>query len=238
MYVPPPKAWAQICYEYENTDRPVEDICAEHGISSGTLRDRIRRWNLLRRRRPIPREWPPAVAVPLIELRRASAEVTPTPTLPLSGGGRSEDHEPSPHIMKDGRERPFVIDDAHERPCVADDARPIGERLNGAVARVMPALETTLASLAAGPLAPREMEQAARALGALTRTLRELNALLAQHRADTPEQSREELQQSLLRALEGVVARERDEQPLRYLAGWEEFAAEAEGTIASGQPRP
>jgi hypothetical protein len=237
MYVSPPKAWAQICYEYESTDRPVEDICAGHGISSGTLRDRIRRWNLRRRRRPIPRERPPALVTPQLEYRPAERaehpHVRPTedidhPALaerreaqPLGprfrGDERREEDEPSPHL--------------------ADD-RPIGERLSGAVARVMPALETTLASLAAGPMQPREMEQAARALGALTRTLRELNALLAQHRADTPEQSREELQQSLLRALEGVVARERDEQPLRYLAGWEEFAAEAEGTIASGQPRP
>jgi hypothetical protein len=69
MYVSPPKAWAQICYEYENTDRPVEDICAEHGISSGTLRDRIRRWNLRRRRRPIPRERPPALVIPQLEYR-------------------------------------------------------------------------------------------------------------------------------------------------------------------------
>ena len=54
-------------------------------------------------------------------------------------------------------------------------------RLQGAVARVLPAIEATLAKLAAGPLRPREMEQTARALGALTRTLRELNALLKEH---------------------------------------------------------
>jgi hypothetical protein len=237
MYVSPPKAWAQICYEYENTDRPVEDICAEHGISSGTLRDRIRRWNLLRRRRPIPRERPPAVAVPLIEYRPAERaehpHVRPTEDIDHPASAERREAQPlGPRFRGDERR-----EEDEPSPHLADD-RPIGERLSGAVARVMPALETTLASLAAGPLAPREMEQAARALGALTRTLRELNALLAQHRADTPEQSREELQQSLLRALEGVVARERDEQPLRYLAGWEEFAAEAEGTIASGQPRP
>jgi hypothetical protein len=38
-----PESWAQIRYDYEHTDRPIEDICAKHGISSGTLRDRMRR---------------------------------------------------------------------------------------------------------------------------------------------------------------------------------------------------
>jgi hypothetical protein len=33
-------AWAQIRHDYEHTERPVEDICAEHGISSGTVRNR------------------------------------------------------------------------------------------------------------------------------------------------------------------------------------------------------
>src|SRR6185503_14742992 len=56
-------------------------------------------------------------------------------------------------------------------------------RLQSAVARVLPAIEATLAKLAAGPQRPRELEQTARALGALMRTLRELNALLAQQPA-------------------------------------------------------
>ena len=42
------EAWAQIRYDYEHTDRPVDDICAEHGFSSGTLRDRVRRWEWTR----------------------------------------------------------------------------------------------------------------------------------------------------------------------------------------------
>ncbi|MBI3704473.1 MAG: hypothetical protein HY244_11665 [Rhizobiales bacterium] len=65
------------------------------------------------------------------------------------------------------------------------DSDPISivQRLQGAVARVLPAIEAIIARLAAGPQHPREMEQAGRALGALTRTLRELNALLGQHHA-------------------------------------------------------
>ena len=38
--------WTQIRYDYEHTDRPIVDICAEHGISANTLRDRVRRWGL------------------------------------------------------------------------------------------------------------------------------------------------------------------------------------------------
>jgi hypothetical protein len=56
-------------------------------------------------------------------------------------------------------------------------------RLQSAVARVLPAIEATIARLAAGPYHPRDMEQAGRALSSLTRTLRELNALLSQHHA-------------------------------------------------------
>ena len=56
------EAWTQIRYDYEHTERPIAAICAEHGISSGTLRDRMRRWGWTRRRPPIPREGPPPLA--------------------------------------------------------------------------------------------------------------------------------------------------------------------------------
>jgi hypothetical protein len=59
--------------------------------------------------------------------------------------------------------------------------RALNLRVVHAVVRVLPAIEATLAKLAAGPQRPREMEQTARTLGALMRTLRELNALLSQH---------------------------------------------------------
>ena len=63
--------------------------------------------------------------------------------------------------------------------------RSIVPRLQSAVARVLPAIEATIARLSAGPHHPREMEQAGRTLSSLTRTLRELNALLAEHNART-----------------------------------------------------
>ena len=107
-----PEAWAQIRYAYEHTSQPIEEICAAHGISSGTLRDRMRRWGWKKRRPPIPREGPPAVEVAESEVVAPSPwplsprlrgdersgdapgheqvvelEETPTLTLPLAGGG-------------------------------------------------------------------------------------------------------------------------------------------------------
>ena len=66
---------------------------------------------------------------------------------------------------------------------VESAAAALAPRLQSAVARVLPAIEATLTKLTASPQRPRELEQTARALGALMRTLRELNALLAQQPA-------------------------------------------------------
>ena len=83
MPEPTSDAWTQIRYDYEHSSRPIVDICAEHGISPNTLRDRVRRWHWTRRRAPIPREGPPAMAA-------------------LS------DFSLPPKPVEDGRERPFV----------------------------------------------------------------------------------------------------------------------------------
>jgi hypothetical protein len=92
--------------------------------------------------------------------------------------------------------------------------------LQSAVARVLPAIEATIARLAAGPQRPREMEQAGRALGALTRTLRELNALLSEHNAraavtctchdDMPEDL-DAFREELARRIDAFVASRADE---------------------------
>ena len=179
-----PEAWAQIRYAYEHSDRPIHDICAEYGISTGTLRDRMRRWDWTRRREPIPREGPPAM-MPPVEM--TLEPLTPTP-------------DPSPQEPAPGRAQARPGWEGEQAECAAPivpgnnadtetdtDPAAIVPRLQGAVARVLPAIEATLAKLAAGPLRPREMEQTARALGALTRTLRELNALLKEH----PESARD-----------------------------------------------
>ena len=184
------EGWAQIRHDYEHTDRPVEDICAEHGISSGTLRDRMRRWGWTRRRPPIPPEGPlraPALqiepAAQPLPIMRACDPAAPSLAAPnLAAPSLAA----APQIETAAACRP-------EAPQVAagEDAPACGEgrdtaivpRLQNAVARVVLAIETVAAKLTAEATHPRELERAARALAALTRTLRELNGLLSQRQA-------------------------------------------------------
>jgi len=77
------------------------------------------------------------------------------------------------------------------------DPAVIVSRLQSAIARVLPAIEATIARLAAGPQHPREMEQAGRTLSALTRTLRELNALLSQHQAHSVDSGDNDIPQDM-----------------------------------------
>jgi len=156
--------WAQVRYKYEHTNQPVEDICAEHGFSSGTLRDRVRRWGWTRRNPPIGAEGPPPV--PAIEA---------APLVPLLPAVDAAD--PS------GPDGAVPVAPSEAAP---PDPAEIVARLQGAVARVLPAIEATVAKLAAGPMPLREMERVVRTLTALTRTLRELNGLLTQHQAQPP----------------------------------------------------
>ena len=134
---------------------------------------------------------------------------------PISDEGpphaEAADAEPSPHIA--------------EPP----GAQPAGERLQGAAARVMRAIETTSARLTARPAPLRETEMAARALGSLTRTLRELNELLRQQPmkpdGDPPPEDLDDFRNELARRLKAVVARHEAAIPARYEAAWNEFAA-------------
>ncbi|MCW5690789.1 MAG: hypothetical protein KIT48_00330 [Pseudolabrys sp.] len=207
-----PEAWAQVRAAYEARDTPVEDICVAYGISSTTLRNRMRRWGWTRRRPPpVPREGPAAV-------RAMTPSFSPPPVREANGGEGSGvgghcaiEHvalpPPTPPALADARagdpphrsagggmeniaaaqtvDPPPPGEGKDEQAAPAD----IGERLQGAVARVLPAIEAIIARLAAGA-GPREMEQAGRALSSLTRTLRELNALLAQHNAQAGTASR------------------------------------------------
>lgn len=196
MPSPTPDAWAQIRYAYEHTRRTVDEICLEHGITANTLRRRGRRWGWTMRQQPIPDEGPPPLAMPAV-----AVEPVVPPSLTL------------PHFVEDGRERPFAgggnekvtaggvqstaaahIAESIEADTPADPAATaalIAERLQGALARVLPAIETTLARLTA-PQHPRDTEQAARTLGVLMRTLRELNTLAGQHAPQRPGDTRDD----------------------------------------------
>jgi hypothetical protein len=121
---------------------------------------------------------------------------------------------------------------AEPPPPIAEpsETRPAHERLQGAVTRVMRAIETTSARLTAG-VHLRETEMAARALGLLTRTLRDLDGLLSRHPvirdADDPPENIDEFRNELARRLESVIASHEAQIPAKYEAAWTEFAAQA-----------
>jgi len=196
----PLEAWAYIRHDYECTDRPVEEICAEHGISSGTLRDRMRRWKWTRRRPPIPEEGPAPMPWPA-----RGAPDSPAPqseTLPaVAPAGAAE--PPAPSTSSEDAAAP-----------VAPDPAAVAQRLQGAVARVLPAIEATVGRLTAGATQPRELERAARTLTALTRTLRELDTLLEQHPppAEWAPRNLDEARASMARKIDAIIAQRKDRE--------------------------
>ena len=44
MPEPAPEAWAQIRNDYEQTDKPLAHICAEHDVTVPTVRYRMKVW--------------------------------------------------------------------------------------------------------------------------------------------------------------------------------------------------
>jgi hypothetical protein len=192
-----PETWTQVRYEYEHTSKPVDDICLDHGVSPSTLRERMRRWRWTRRSQPISAEGPPpapriepaAPRVPAVAAIRA-----PAPSVWLEADDEHAPDSPAPYAAP--REEP------------PPDQTEIVPRLQGAVARVLPAIEATVAQLAAGPMLPREMERAARTLTSLTRTLRELNGLLSQYppAKDEGPEDIEEFRAELARKIDAIIA--------------------------------
>lgn len=195
-----PEDWSRIRYEYEHTRRPVEDICHAYGITPNTLRRRGRRWGWAMRQPPIPDQGPPAMAAALPEFRSeptSAAEetpahetlnlslgaLTPTLTLPLPGGGNVEVSGGGRNEAGGSHEDAGAYTSAPPAPV---DPATIPDRLRGALARVLPAIEATLARLTHGPQHPRDLEQTARTLGVLMRTLRELTSLLAEQQKLAP----------------------------------------------------
>jgi hypothetical protein len=189
-----PETWAHVRYEYERTDKPVDDICLDHGVSPSTLRDRMRRWRWTRRYEPVSPDGPP----PMPPRETAAFHG------PLPAGGTASCENASDFAVDLAAQPADVCDEA------AADSSQIVPRLRGAVARVLPAIEATVGRLAAGPMPAREIERAARTLTAPTRTLRELNALLGQYPCadDDEPQSVEEFRAELARRIDGIIAQQ------------------------------
>jgi len=225
-----PEAWAQIRHAYELTEQPVEDICDQYGISSGTLRNRMRRWEWTRRRPPVPHDGPPPpLAAPPVE---PAAQVVFAAPHAEAAGDRSAAHPSAGAACGDraplapaGDEimpaTPAAAGDRASPPggqasqgaAGADasaDAGPLAPRLKRALAGVLAAIETTGARLGAGTTHPRELERAARVLAALTRTLRDLNELLKEHQTPDddgyPTETIEEFRLRLARKIDAIIA--------------------------------
>ena len=189
------KDWPRIRHDYEETDKPNHAICAEHGISASTLRNRVRQWNWTPRRAPVPAQGPP---LPEIEAP-SMLEAPPMIEAPPLGA-------PSPRL-------------AAPPPAAPLDARQIAQRLQGAIARVLAAIDAALAGLTAAAQ-PREIERAGRAVAAFTRALHELNTLQAQYPASAADERGPD---------------EPDEFVLELLRRINEFAAQKEASAAPAE---
>lgn len=210
-----PETWAQIRYEYEYTDKPVDEICLDHGVSGTTLRDRVRRWRWTPRHEPVPAEGPP----PMLSVQRVAPLVPAMTPADTSAPTESAAGLPAPAAAAGDMTGLSPAPPAATVDETPSDPAEVVPRLQSAVARVLPAIEATLAKLAGSAMAPREMERAARTLTSLTRTLRELSELLSQHQpstgrlcnCDMPEDI-DEFRNELARRINALVASQTDDE--------------------------
>jgi hypothetical protein len=178
--------WRVIRYKYEHTNQPVAGIARDHQMGPGTLHARARDWGWKPRRAPIPREGPPPMPAPQIEAAAPLLHLAPPPLAPMHAG----DAPPPP-----GAELP------------GDPNTPAALRLQGAVASVLAAIEAIVAKIGAARLG--ESDRPARALAALTRTLRELNTLQSQYEepaADDSPADIDEFRHALAAKIDAFVA--------------------------------
>ncbi|MGE0564399.1 MAG: hypothetical protein AB7O50_07770 [Pseudolabrys sp.] len=202
-----PETWARVRYEYEHTRRTIEDICLAHGISAGTLRDRMRRWGWRRRRGPVPAQGPAAPTIPLLEFLPGEQASEGRPDEAARNPGPASPQE-APHSAPLHAGYQPSGDPAASAPALHDPD------LKTMTARLAPAIQTAIARLAAASQ-PRELEQTARALTALLRSLRELNALTAEQRTaaqddsmpdDPPPDDIDAFRRELARRIDAFVA--------------------------------
>jgi hypothetical protein len=198
---PPPEEWEVIRYKYEHTDLTIPEICAEHTISDGTLRDRVRRWGWTRRRAPIPRQGPPPRPLPVAP----AFDTPPQPAAPPASDPLDATIVPFPV--------PGVDPPAPGDAAMPPDDTPLALRLQRAVERQLTAIETVAARLGGPRAHAGESERAARALATLTRTLRELNTLQSQQPEPSADDDRspdiDERRRALARKIDAFLASQR-----------------------------
>ena len=186
-----PEELTIIRHKYEYGDQTLDEIARDHGMSSRTLHAWARRWNWRPRHPPLPAEGPPPTPpTPPPQIARAAPLLLAAPQGPPLVPAHAD-----ASAMNDGPESaplPPQTDAAPLAPMQAGDATPGASaepgrdpdtpsalRLQGAVANVLAAIEAIVAKISTGRTA--ECDRSARALAALTRTLRELNTLQSQY---------------------------------------------------------
>jgi len=199
--------WQQVRYEFEYTDKPVDQIALDWGVSVGTIRNRRIAWGWTPRRPPVPPEGPPRLPAPQIEAAAPPLVAPPAPVPQIDAAAPLLLPAPPPLA-------PMHAGDATPPPAASPGAElpggpdtPAALRLQGAVASVLAAIEAIVAKIGAARLG--ESDRSARALAALTRTLRELNTLQSQYEepaADDSPADIDEFRDALAAKIDAFVA--------------------------------
>lgn len=175
-----PELLAALRQRYEETDQPMTALAAEFGIGITTLQSLVRKngWTARSQRM---RDCPPAqrlleeaqaLVASLPEREMFAPQATPTPTLPLAGGGSE--------AVAGATALPQPLDAAHSPASVAaaPNLSPV-ERLEALVVKELEAEEAMRAELNTRPRARHEAERCARTLSVLTQTLKTLQGMRA-----------------------------------------------------------
>jgi len=217
-----PEELTAIRHKYEYGDQTLDEIARDHAMSSRTLHAWARRWNWRPRHAPLPAEGPPPTPPP--QIASAAPLLLPAPQGPplvpahadASAMNDAQDSAPLvPQILAPQIDAaplaPLHAGDATPAPGAEpgrDPGTPSAARLQDAVASVLAAIEAIVAKIGTGRTA--ESDRSARALAALTRTLRELNALQSQYEEPTADDDSpadiDEFRRALARKIDAFVA--------------------------------
>ena len=172
-----PDLLAALRYRYEQTDQPMNALAADFEIGITTLQTLVRKNGWTQRSKRM-RDCPPSVhlleeaealvaSLPVGNEATPTLEATPTPTLPLLGGGShaAAPNSPAPMPEPIGAAPPTL---AHLSPV---------ERLEALVEKEIAAEEAARAELGIRPRSRNEAERCARTLSVLTQTLQTLRKL-------------------------------------------------------------
>lgn len=201
-----PEALAEARRLYELSNVPVQNVADMLGISKSTLNARIRRWGWARRAHRIPADIGAGVGGPGGTLSGPDAPYL-EPTLPEPS--QAAPSRPAEPAHAGPAARPSARDRAPAASAVEAREALIG-RLVTRIEAEISAVERILAR--AGSASPgrgaAEAERAARTLGVLVRSLRELTALArgAAEAEDEPARDAEDFRRDLAATLERVLA--------------------------------